>query len=450
MPHPGTKVRRTAKQKPQVEAMTFSFLDLPGEIRNEVYKWLLPSPEHPKLVRLDWFCECGADAIRGQEPLPLAIYRTCKSIKHECPSLDYLLTTGAIVPTFQVWVWEKKDICHGDWPPEELFTKLLSVASRLRLRSEDILEGPDPLYLRSWKQGGRGTKPLHLFLGQSLANYHRTSSCDPDSSANEAAEPTEVGTVPTARSDKKRKILEIATPLYGLKLGSNRRKCLEMLLSVVLEQDLLDDLDAVEVRVLGVSFKPTALKWMNEQVARWLVKYKEWRRRKYNYLEYENDDFAAKKTPEQRAKIKAEELVDGDGMSEPDDECDLPSEELDQLKELEEEYADADDGEEEDQDEDEEAFSKDDGSVGEDNTSDGQRSKDQDSKESTCEEGTDEELLGGKAAEQAIDKRVACEQGISTEAISEGASDREDPKPTSGDAKHYRQDNVSLDTRPNV
>ena len=92
-----------------------SFLDLPGELRNLVYAYLIPSPENPQLLTPDSAC--------------WAPWKVCKKFRFELPQLHSLLESGAIIPTidFQAQSCVRRRQDHAD-------SLLPYVASAARLR----------------------------------------------------------------------------------------------------------------------------------------------------------------------------------------------------------------------------------------------------------------------------------------------------------------------------
>ena len=83
--------------------MTVTFINLPGEIRNAIYDYLLPTPKRPLYLKIAK--ARGRPTIQRkfppqvEEKFPLSLYSTCRTIHSELPTLHMLLESGALVPT---------------------------------------------------------------------------------------------------------------------------------------------------------------------------------------------------------------------------------------------------------------------------------------------------------------------------------------------------------------
>ncbi|MCJ1333009.1 hypothetical protein MMC10_009703 [Thelotrema lepadinum] len=112
--------------------MTVTFLDLPREIRLEIYQladWL-PSPKRPKLM----YIKAGSKPIRELQdptvPFHPGIYRICKTISQDLPSIRVLVATQAIIPTIRFNEHEGPYWTHHE--PDECLDALLPAAPILR------------------------------------------------------------------------------------------------------------------------------------------------------------------------------------------------------------------------------------------------------------------------------------------------------------------------------
>ena len=142
--------------------MAITFLDLPGEIRNEIYRWILPTPSNPSLVYLRGEPEDGSPIGRKKSLTP-GLYRTCKIIHEEIPSLLSLLLEGAIVPT--VLIYGVQLYRHRE--SRKFLYRLLPPATRLRIVDEEFVLGKPPkhpLCMSGWQFSRQATEVLGIFL----------------------------------------------------------------------------------------------------------------------------------------------------------------------------------------------------------------------------------------------------------------------------------------------
>ena len=136
---------------PKKENTAFRFLDLPVDLRAEILlDWVFPSPKYPKLIHLN-----SRNSLQPpgyyDEKLPVAVYRTCKALCGECPSIHHLLGNGSIIPvasftTGQMNAWEY-DL------PEDFIKPVMGLASRFLLVCPDLLfpEGTSSSHrFRAW------------------------------------------------------------------------------------------------------------------------------------------------------------------------------------------------------------------------------------------------------------------------------------------------------------
>ena len=83
-----------------------NFLDLALELRLEIYGYALPTPDKPEILIYD-------PLVNTQKQSFLALWRTCKTIHAELPTISSLLQSGAVIPALNVnnaaisEVWEE-------------------------------------------------------------------------------------------------------------------------------------------------------------------------------------------------------------------------------------------------------------------------------------------------------------------------------------------------------
>ncbi|MCJ1333145.1 hypothetical protein MMC10_009839 [Thelotrema lepadinum] len=86
---------RTATKTATKQDTRFRFLDLPAEIRLMCYPYLLPTVDEPHLLVYN-------PRVDTQKQTFLALWRSCKKIYNELPTISSLLSAGAIIPTIEV------------------------------------------------------------------------------------------------------------------------------------------------------------------------------------------------------------------------------------------------------------------------------------------------------------------------------------------------------------
>ena len=241
-------------------ARNLTFLNLPGEVRNEIYKWVLPRPESPKLLCIAWMCD---DLLAvpvwgiGGEPLALEIYEVCKTIHQECPSLTHLLGTGAIIPTVTIDAWApEENWCDGVFSTKFL-RKTLMAASHLRIRCRNSFEGPDDFLFSEWASAADSSWFMETFLGH--PPFTRSWLVNDDVGTSHDIEEAIKFASPT-------KTLQICAelPFKDLKLGWT--KCLDSFLEVIIKKELLKNISTVQIRAFAHKFQPTILRKLNDQI----------------------------------------------------------------------------------------------------------------------------------------------------------------------------------------
>ncbi|MCJ1326556.1 hypothetical protein MMC10_003221 [Thelotrema lepadinum] len=144
--------------------MAITFLMLPGEIRNEIYRWILPTPSNPSLVYVRGENEEGLPVEREKSLTP-GLHRTCKTVNMELPSLNSFLLDGAIVPTV-LFSYGEQVYRHGE--SRKFLHSLLLPATRLRIVDEQFASGtpPPPNSYRptNWFKSDQATDVLGIFL----------------------------------------------------------------------------------------------------------------------------------------------------------------------------------------------------------------------------------------------------------------------------------------------
>ena len=121
--------------------MDEGFLKLPPEIRNMIYDLILPTPKDPKLL----FIGKRSNLARMEQYSPefsvqraRSVYRnlylTCKQIHCELPSVQYLLKSGSIIPTFNLICTVYNDFKREKYP--EWVSRALKDALYLRINAQ--------------------------------------------------------------------------------------------------------------------------------------------------------------------------------------------------------------------------------------------------------------------------------------------------------------------------
>ena len=147
---------------------TLKFLNLPGEIRNNVYKWILPRAECPSIIQLHWH---STQTERSLPTITTEIYRTCKTIYRECPSLEILLMKGAIIPALYVTCRPSVPHWWTHLPSEQLLNQTLPAASRLRIYAKGIFDTPrSQTRLLEWVQCPTARQIMETFLSGNWGN----------------------------------------------------------------------------------------------------------------------------------------------------------------------------------------------------------------------------------------------------------------------------------------
>ena len=233
----------------------FRFLDLPGELRNEiVLKWLFPTPDRPAYFDIRGEIP-GCDEIRDAS----GMYRVCKAVYSECPTVQDLLANGSILLTTDFEYDEEEDWDDGfDWAydrPKELLEKLLPSAARFRLTCVDFGCTPLPWSSNSWQPSTKAGEVMKLWLKQPSTSQHSA---------------TEEDRRPQGQLRKGTgKVLEFYSSWLALKPLLRHPGCfVEALIPLSLDKELLRNLQRIE---LGWGFEkedPEMLDAANEAVNR--------------------------------------------------------------------------------------------------------------------------------------------------------------------------------------
>ncbi|MCJ1327952.1 hypothetical protein MMC10_004627 [Thelotrema lepadinum] len=145
----------------------FRFLELPAEIRVMCYQYLLPTVDEPHLLVYN-------PLVDTQKQTFLSLWRTCKTIYNEQPTISSLLSAGAIIPTVEVGKrtlsstgpWEEDSserTSPAHW--ESILTYLkpyLPEARYLHIRYTGL--GDDVWWLEGWKNSEIARSAMHEWL----------------------------------------------------------------------------------------------------------------------------------------------------------------------------------------------------------------------------------------------------------------------------------------------
>ena len=242
-----------------------------------VYKWAFPTPASPKLACIDWRYSKRKISLTEAEPLTTALYRTCKAIQAECPTLESMLRTGAIIPTVTFDCYEEKRCWTGKWPSETTLKRVLYPASRLRLRCDQFCKGGRWLHVRAYEQSEEARWLLETFLGACLPSpsNSRCIEADEDSTQSDMAGDSDVQDhfSMTTYSRERKKILEISGYFRYDSFDREYQLSVLALLDVVSEKDLFQNLDAIRLSGRPI-YNPILMKRLNEQAAEWLTEVK--------------------------------------------------------------------------------------------------------------------------------------------------------------------------------
>ena len=247
---------------------------------NRNCRLILPNPNHPKLIRLYDGPRYGRiiadDEQRG--PLTLSIYRACKSVYREYPSLQHLLNTGAIIPTVELQSYDARRTLNES---NAFLDMILPAASHMRVLSDDIFE---PLvqypryrlerYLQHWSF--YASDKAHVLMGKFLEGGSNHPLFEPDDDLGNVQESE--GVPPAGLNKCSGKTLEVYScpRINGIRDMQEEHKCgLSLLLGPVVTYDnpCHHNLQAIVLRYITHD-DTNALKNLNRQVAEWLVEFK--------------------------------------------------------------------------------------------------------------------------------------------------------------------------------
>ena len=163
----------------------FRFLDLPAEIRLMCYQYLLPTVAEPHLLVYD-------PLVDTQKQTFLSLWRTCKTIWNELPTISSLLSAGAIIPTVEVGrrtlsrtgLWEEQT-SPAAWEP--ILTYLmpcLPEARYLHIRYAGFQEISQ--WLVNWKNSEIATSAMQEWLWVHFDDFSEV--VDEDEDADEDAD----------------------------------------------------------------------------------------------------------------------------------------------------------------------------------------------------------------------------------------------------------------------
>ena len=159
--------------------MGTSFLCLPREIRLEIYEladWL-PWLQRPKLIYFQTDSANIELEDRGA-PIYLGMYRICKAICQDLPSLQYLVAAQAIIPVIRFEKHEEPYWTHKE--SDEFLNRLLSPAPVLRLECNSALlqsrayrDSCDSDFdLIAWQKSPHALNVMVKFLGEAPNKSH--------------------------------------------------------------------------------------------------------------------------------------------------------------------------------------------------------------------------------------------------------------------------------------
>ncbi|MCJ1327324.1 hypothetical protein MMC10_003992 [Thelotrema lepadinum] len=260
----------------KIDTTKTSFLELPGEIRNAVYRQIFPTPQNPQVIRIDLAYQWPFPGTKtnDEQQFSLGIYRTCKKINQEIPSLEYLLSIGALIPTATLkalsHIWIHPAVCS------QLAGMILPATQRLRIRSDiplDRNEGMSPnvdhmlgyvqghRQMADWLHSGR----MYYFM---RAFFDGASHLEP--APYGAPSDTHDSKVYTAKHLPREKTLEISCGWRNDKFDFGHVLLLMPLLEAMGQKPLLDNALPVQLRMRGELYEPEKFKKLNEEVLDWM------------------------------------------------------------------------------------------------------------------------------------------------------------------------------------
>ena len=158
---------RLAAKSPATQEGGFRFLDLPVKLRVVCYQYLLPTEAEPHLLVYN-------PLVDAQKQTFLSLWRTCKTINNELPTISSLLSAGAIIPTVEVGrripsstdSWEEQHSKRTSptlWEPIlKYLMPVLPEARYLHIRYPG-LNGWEP-WLEDWKNSDVAREAMHQWL----------------------------------------------------------------------------------------------------------------------------------------------------------------------------------------------------------------------------------------------------------------------------------------------
>ena len=183
----GSQNSRLAAKAPATQEAPFRFLALPVEIRLLCYQYLLPTDAEPHLLVYN-------PLVDTQKQTFLSLWRTCKTIYNELPTISSLLSTGAIIPTVEVG--RIKPLRAGTWaegsfkrtspavwePILKYLMPFLPKARFLHIRYPGLDSGWDP-WLEGWKNSETTRNAMHQWLGVHADEFSETVDEDENEDA---------------------------------------------------------------------------------------------------------------------------------------------------------------------------------------------------------------------------------------------------------------------------
>ena len=242
----------------------FNFLDLPGEIRNMIYKLLVPTPYSPQVIRIDYSLKWpnAGSKIDDEQQLALGLYRTCKIVNNELSSiasLEYLLSIGAIIPAANLEALV--DIWAQPWAYGQLCKMILPTARRLRIRSDYALDSP--------------TRGLHVSAARLAWNeeQHYSSAAQFDQwvlSGRARLLTRAFFRPPMTKYRPDEKTLELSCPWKDEIFNSFHIELLSPLLDAIGRRALLGNVQPLQLRMRGDYYDHTLFRKFNRSLMIWV------------------------------------------------------------------------------------------------------------------------------------------------------------------------------------
>lgn len=155
------------------------FLDLPPEIRNQIYRHFLPTLEEPALF--GWDC-CAQDENKHA----LATWDTCRTIRSELPEPEQLFRAGAVIPCIAAHLEDPdRQFSRSDSIPIKYLrcSAILRVVGPMKRREHEdhIGDFTDECeethtwhkWLQKWSQSQWATNIMNAFLSASTPHVSK-------------------------------------------------------------------------------------------------------------------------------------------------------------------------------------------------------------------------------------------------------------------------------------